>query len=132
MNRSFSFATPRLGSLVVASLALLCADPSSSAEAHMIELQSLQGQRATTLQVATGAAKSMREGSNAVAGNMGGTGAGTPPVAAPRAHRGSLNPQPLPPAERSGSGVGVGVGKRDRSALPNGIIIVGGKPAAGR
>ncbi len=130
MNSFFPRFTPGMGSLVLASLGLLYASSASSAESNMSELQNLQGQRANTTQLASGMSKATQQGSKTVAGNMGGSGASTPPVGAQSANRRALNPQPLPPVDRPGAGVGVA--KRDRSALPTGIIIVGGKPRADR
>ena len=52
----------------------------------------------------------------------------TAPRTPPRPDLASLNPQPLSPVERGRRGGAAG----DRKALPNGIIIVGGKNGGAR
>lgn len=85
MNTCSKHASPVIGSIVLASFCLLCANVASAADAEtgVQELQSVMSKRATTVQISTGMLKSLNEGNKAVAGNIGSGGAGQQPAGVP-------------------------------------------------
>ena len=85
MNTCSKLASPVTGSIVLASFCLLYANVASAAGAEngMQEVQALQVNRATTVQISTGMMKSLNEGTKTVAGNIGGGGAGQQPARVP-------------------------------------------------
>ena len=112
-------------SILAATISLFQASPSLAAEIAMTELKSTTGARVNRVATSPGMVRSTGDASKAVAGNTGGSGrSGVNRTLNERA----LNPQPLPPVERGRGSATSG----DRAALPNGIIIVGGKSGGAR